>query len=50
MFFDHLENVGVDPIISSNFAFLEDPRTDKINLAIGVYKTLDLKSLVLKRI
>ena len=36
-FFDHLEPYAGDPILSLNEAFQKDPRSDKINLSIGIY-------------
>jgi len=36
-FFLHLEPYAGDPILSLNEAFQKDPRTDKINLSIGIY-------------
>jgi len=35
--FDHLEPYAGDPILSLNEAFQKDPRTDKVNLSIGIY-------------
>ena len=35
--FSHLEPYAGDPILSLNDAFQRDPRTDKINLSIGIY-------------
>lgn len=35
--FQHLDPYAGDPIISLNEAFQKDPRTDKINLSIGIY-------------
>ena len=35
--FDHLEPYAGDPILSLNEAFKKDPRTDKVNLSIGIY-------------
>jgi aromatic-amino-acid transaminase len=36
-FFSHLEPYAGDPILSLNEAFQKDPRTDKVNLSIGIY-------------
>ncbi len=36
-FFSHLEPYAGDPILSLNDAFQKDPRSDKINLSIGIY-------------
>ena len=35
--FSHLEPYAGDPILSLNEAFQADPRTDKVNLSIGIY-------------
>lgn len=35
--FEHVEAYAGDPILSLNEAFGKDPRTDKVNLSIGVY-------------
>jgi aromatic-amino-acid transaminase len=35
--FQHVEAYAGDPILSLNEAFGKDPRTDKVNLSIGVY-------------
>jgi aromatic-amino-acid transaminase len=35
--FGHLEPYAGDPILSLNEAFLKDPRSDKVNLSIGIY-------------
>ncbi len=35
--FQHLEPYAGDPILSLNEAFQRDPRTDKVNLSIGIY-------------
>jgi len=35
--FQHLEPYAGDPILSLNEAFQKDPRTDKVNLSIGIY-------------
>jgi aromatic-amino-acid transaminase len=36
-FFGHLERYAGDPILGLNDAFQKDPRTDKVNLSIGIY-------------
>ena len=38
MFFDHIEAAPADPILGLTDAFKNDPRADKINLGVGVYK------------
>jgi len=35
--FQHLEPYAGDPILSLNEAFQKDPRTEKVNLSIGIY-------------
>jgi aromatic-amino-acid transaminase len=35
--FDHIEAFPGDPILSLNENFQQDPRTDKVNLSIGIY-------------
>ena len=35
--FSHLDAYAGDPILSLNEAFQHDPRTDKVNLSIGIY-------------
>jgi aromatic-amino-acid transaminase len=35
--FQHLDPYAGDPILSLNEAFQRDPRTDKVNLSIGIY-------------
>ena len=35
--FSHLEPYAGDPILSLNDAFQKDPRSDKVNLSIGIY-------------
>lgn len=37
MMFSHLPPYAGDPILSLNEAFQADPRTDKVNLSIGIY-------------
>ncbi len=36
-FFSHLEPYAGDPILSLNDAFQKDPRSEKVNLSIGIY-------------
>lgn len=36
-FFSHVEPYAGDPILSLNDAFQKDPRSDKVNLSIGIY-------------
>ena len=37
MMFEHLDAYAGDPILGLNEAFHRDPRTDKVNLSIGIY-------------
>lgn len=46
-FFDIIPLVPADPIFGLQTAFQEDPRSTKVNLSIGVYKTLELKTPVM---
>ena len=46
-FFDTVEMAPPDPILGLNAAFKSDPRSNKVNLSIGAYKTDDLQPLVL---
>lgn len=46
-FFDELELLPDDPILSIPKAFAEDPRPEKVNLGIGAYKTAEGLPLVL---
>ena len=36
-YFSHLDPYAGDPILSLNDAFQKDPRSDKVNLSIGIY-------------
>lgn len=46
-FFDTVAMAPPDPILGLNTAFKADPRSNKVNLSIGAYKTDDLQPLVL---
>ncbi len=46
-FFENVEIAPTDPIFGLSLAFKEDVRADKVNLGAGVYKTADLKPLIL---
>ncbi len=46
-FFETVEMAPPDPILGLNAAFKADPRSNKVNLSIGAYKTDDLQPLVL---
>lgn len=50
VFFEHIEKAPSDPILGLQIAFNTDPRKDKINLSVGVYKTPDLKTPVLNSV
>ncbi|MES2200334.1 MAG: aromatic amino acid transaminase [Chlamydiota bacterium] len=45
--FSYVVEAPVDPIFGLTAAFLQDPRKNKINLGIGVYKTEELQTPVL---
>ena len=49
-FFDTVEMAPPDPILGLNAVFKADPRSNKVNLSIGAYKTDDLEPLVLAAI
>lgn len=49
-FFDKVERLPPDPIFGLNAAFQADSRPLKVNLGAGVYKTADLKPLVLRSV
>lgn len=46
MFFDHVRKDPVDLIFGLQKRFKEDPRKDKLNFSIGVYRNAALKSLL----
>ncbi len=48
--FHHVEAYPGDPILSLNEAFQKDPRSDKINLSIGIYFDDDGKIPMLKSV
>ncbi len=48
MFFDRIEAAPADPILGISEAFKKDPRTDKINLSVGVYKNEQGDTAILK--
>lgn len=50
MIFENLEQLPVDPIFGLNLAFATDQRPNKVNLGVGVYKTLDLKPFILQTV
>ncbi len=45
--FSHITEALVDSIFGLTAAFLQDPRENKINLGIGVYKTEELQTPIL---
>lgn len=49
-FFDHIPLSAPDPIFGLIAAFETDPRPTKVNLSIGVYKTADLRTPVMKAV
>lgn len=49
-FFENVELVPPDPIFGLNAAFKADPRKEKVNLGVGVYRTADLKPFILTTI
>lgn len=48
MFFDRIEAAPADPILGISEAFKKDPRADKINLSVGVYKNEQGETAILK--
>ena len=48
--FARAEGAAPDPILSMRDAFLADPVADKLNVAVGVYRTADNKPLVLESV
>ena len=46
--FERAESVPPDPILGMRDAFLADAETNKLNLAVGVYRTAENKPLVLE--
>lgn len=46
-FFESVESAPPDPILGINISFAADSRPHKVNLGAGVYKTTDLKPLIL---
>ena len=45
--FNRAEGAPLDPILSMRDRFLADPAPVKLNLAVGVYRTVDNQPLVL---
>ncbi|MES2345270.1 MAG: amino acid aminotransferase [Chlamydiota bacterium] len=50
MFFEKVEEAPVDAIFGLGTAFYADPRTTKVNLSVGIYKSADLKTPILKSV
>lgn len=50
VFFEEIEQAPTDPILGIAQAFAADPREQKINLGIGVYRTEELQPLVLETV
>ena len=46
-FFDHVDLALPEPILGLTAAFQNDPRENKVNLGVGLYKTEELKTPVL---
>ena len=46
--FENAKSCAPDPILGIRDAFLQDPATHKLNLAVGVYRTAEGKPLVLE--
>lgn len=49
-FFESIEQAPVDPILGISSAFASDKRACKVNLGAGVYKTAELKPLILEAV
>lgn len=49
-FFEHVPLAPPDPILSLTAAFLNDPREEKVNLGVGLYKTENLTTPVLSSV
>ena len=50
LFFHHIAPAPEDPIFGLQVAFEKDPRPDKINLSVGVYKNDQLITPVLESV
>jgi len=48
--FEKVEDYPVDPIMIGADYFAQDPRTDKLNLTVGIYQDADGKTPVLKAV
>lgn len=46
-FFDHIELAPKDPILGLNELFVQDQRSNKVNLGVGSYKNEELKPYIL---
>jgi aspartate aminotransferase len=49
-FFEHVPLAPADPILGLATAFQNDLRKNKVNLGVGLYKTEDLKTPVLRSV
>jgi aspartate/tyrosine/aromatic aminotransferase len=49
-FFDHVKQAPVDPIFGLSDAFMRDPRPQKVNLSVGIYKELDLQTPIMRAV
>lgn len=50
MIFSHIEAAPADPILGLSEAFKADPRKDKVNLGVGIYKDETGKTPILKSV
>ena len=48
--FSHLPKPTLDPILSLSVAYRGDPRTDKVDLGIGVYKNDQGETPIMKAV
>jgi aspartate/tyrosine/aromatic aminotransferase len=49
-FFDSVTMLPEDPILGLTAAFINDPRTTKVNLGVGAYKDMESRPLVLNSV
>ncbi len=49
-FFEHVTEAPADAIFKLNTAFMEDPRSHKVNLSVGVYRDEHLLTPILKSV
>ncbi|HSW71782.1 MAG TPA: hypothetical protein VLG44_00025, partial [Chlamydiales bacterium] len=50
MFFSQIKEVPPDAILDLKWAYLADPRPNKVDLGVGIYKTEDLRSLMMSSV